>query len=220
MLIHFRSLALMLLISIVLFGCASDKVVKTYQGKVLSEDVIAVLTAPENITLLSVNGVEVQQYLLSNLSVNYALKPGENLIAFKYKSIWSKVKRDQETGARVDVVESQPLEVLISATSGAKYNFSVAMPSNLKEARILADDFVAKVVDENNNIVAESSILGGHQKSGAALLAGQKEPLLDDKIDGANKESQEGVSVIEQLKRLWPNANANERKEFLSWVFQ
>ena len=96
MLISFVFRVFVLLISLTLLGCTSDKIVKTYDGKILAKDEVAVLTAPQNITLLSVNGKEVQQYLLSNLDVNYALKAGENLVVFKYESIWSKAKRDEE----------------------------------------------------------------------------------------------------------------------------
>lgn len=143
MLISFVFRVFVLLISLTLLGCTSDKIVKTYDGKVLAKDEVAVLTAPQNITLLSVNGKEVQQYLLSNLDVNYALKAGENLVVFKYESIWSKAKRDEETGARVDVVESEPLEVRIMSKPGAKYNFSFVPASNLREAKELAATFVA-----------------------------------------------------------------------------
>lgn len=210
---RFSSLALMLMISLVLFGCASDKIVKTYKGKVLAKDDIAVLTAPENITLLSVNGHDVQQYLLSNLSVNYGLKEGENLVVFKYESIWSKAKRDEETGSRVDVVESEPLEVLILAKPGAKYNFNVEPASNVREAKILASNFVAQVVDENEKLITESVALNTYQKAKVALVQEQKEKVLAS--DGLVS-----VSVIEQLKLLWPSATAEEKKAFLVWVFQ
>lgn len=211
MLNRFSSLALMLVISLVLFGCASDKIVKTYKGKVLADDDIAVLTAPENITLLSVNGHGVQQYLLSNLSVNYGLKEGENLVVFKYESIWSKAKRDEETGSRVDVVESQPLEVLIQATPGAKYNFNFEPAVNIREAKILASNFVAQVVDENKKLITESVALNTYQKTKDALVQEQKVSASD----GLGS-----VSVIEQLKQLWPSATAEEKKAFLAWVFK
>ena len=213
MLHRFSLPALMLLISFVLFGCTSDKIVKTYKGKILSEDAIAVLTAPENITLLSVNGSDVQQYLLSNLSVNYGLKSGENLVVFKYESIWSKAIRDKETGSRVDVVTSQPLEVLISATPGAKYNFNFVPASNIREAKILAANFVAQVVDENKNLITESVALNTYQKEKDALVQGQK-------VKGIINEGLGSVSVIEQLKQLWPLASAAEKKAFLVWVFE
>tara|TARA_R110001592_G_scaffold177076_2_gene417260 strand:- start:63532 stop:64188 length:657 start_codon:yes stop_codon:yes gene_type:complete len=217
MLIRFSSKALMLFMSLILFACASDKIVKTYEGKIMPEDAIAVLTAPENITLLSVNGVEVQQYLLSNLDVNYALKAGENLIVFRYESIWSTAKRDQETGARVDVVESEPLEVRIVAKPGAKYNFSFLPVDNVREAKKLASDFVVQVLDEQKNLVAESVALNTYQKEKERVLQQEKTPVLEKQTTLKNTQDQ---SVIDRLKAIWSSASADEKKAFLVWVFQ
>tara|TARA_R110002167_G_scaffold33311_2_gene107009 strand:+ start:603 stop:1235 length:633 start_codon:yes stop_codon:yes gene_type:complete len=210
----------MLFISIFLFGCASDKIVKTYKGKVLTEDAIAVLTAPENITLLSVNGSEVQQYLLSNLSVDYGLQAGENLVVFKYASIWSKATRDEESGSRVDVVESLPLEVLINAEPGAKYSFNFVSASNVREARAIASNFIAQVVDGNKNVITESVALNTHQKAKDKLVREQQALLLSKGAAVSDNDGLINTSVIERLKQLWPLANAEEKKAFLVWVFQ
>jgi len=224
MFIRFSLKALMLFMSLVLFGCASGKIVKTYEGNVLSENEIAVLTAPENITILSVNGVEVQDYLLSNIDVNYGLKAGENLIVFKYESIWSKAKKDQETGARVDVVESEPMEVLFSAKPGEKYNFSFLPASNVREAKELSSTFVAQIVNKNNDLIVESVALNTHKKAIDKMLPKEqsllKERQLEATVASPRSVSTEGASVIDQLKMIWPSASADEKKAFLVWVFQ
>lgn len=217
---YFRSLSIIFLISLALLGCATGKVVKTYEGKALPDDAIAILTAPENITLISVNGVEVQQYLLSNLKVNYGLKAGENLVVFKYESIWSKAKKDQETGARVDVVESEPMEVLIPAKPGGKYNFSFVPAENIREAKILASHFSAQVIDQNKNLVTTAVALNTHQKAKDALLQEQQALLLSKQNDLSVPKSVGSEAVINQLKQLWLAADADEKKAFLAWVFQ
>jgi len=210
----------MLFISFILFGCASDKVVKAYEGKVLSEETIAILTAPENITLLSVNGIEMQQYLLSNLEVNYGLKSGENLVVFKYKSIWSKAKKDQEAGSRVDVVESEPLEVLIIAKPGARYNFSFLPSDNVRQAKELALAFEAKVIDDQKNVIAESVALNTYKKEKDQILQEGEALLLDQESKKLAEIKAGGKSVLEQLKTIWPSASSDEKKAFLVWVFQ
>lgn len=220
MLIRLSLKALMLFMSLILFGCASDKIVKTYEGKALANDAIAILTAPENITLLSVNGVEVQQYLLSNIDVNYGLKVGENIVVFKYHSIWGRAKKDQETGSRVDVVESEPLEVRIIAKPGAKYSFSFLPAGNVREAKELASSFVVQVVDEQKSLVAESVALNTYQKEKDQVLQKEQALLLEKQADSRVSKSVNGLTVIEQLKALWPNASADEKKAFLVWVFQ
>ena len=109
---------------LVLTACSTNKIVQTYDGAVLPNKAISILTAPENIILLSVNGQAVPQYMLSNLEVNYGLKAGENLIVFQYESIWSKAKKDDETGSRVELIKSDPLAVVIPALAGKNYNFN------------------------------------------------------------------------------------------------
>src|SRR5690606_37420620 len=72
--------SLLICLSALMSACSSNKLVKTYPGELLPEQSVGVLTAPESITVLSVNGSPVTQYLLSNLEVRYALKEGENLV--------------------------------------------------------------------------------------------------------------------------------------------
>lgn len=218
---HF--LALLLGILFILSGCSSNKLVKTYPGEVLPEASVAVLTAPENIKLLSVNGKAVTQYLLSNLEVRYALQEGKNLVVFQYESIWGKAVRDADTGSRVDVVKSAPLEVLIQAKAGEQYSFNFMPADNLKEATELADTFVAQILDQNSNLVAESVAQGTFQKAEQARIANEK-ALLIDKASlaelGANAGEVEGSSVIDRLKALWLQASAEQKKAFMVWVFQ
>jgi uncharacterized protein YccT (UPF0319 family) len=220
MLVRFCLRALMLFMSLILFGCASDRVVKTYEGDVLSEETIAVLTAPENITLLSVNGIEVQQYLLSNIEVNYGLKAGENLVVFKYESVWAKAKKDQETGPYVDVVESEPLEVLIKAKPGAKYNFSFLPPNNVREAKEFALAFEVTVVDDQKNLISEPVSLNTYKIAKEQILQEEQALLLGKEAERLASLKSGGGVIIDQLKAIWPSASADEKKEFLVWVFQ
>lgn len=220
MLARFSSLLLLVCLSVFLSACSSNKLVKTYEGALLAESSVAVLTAPENITLLSVNGKAVTQYLLSNLEVSYALREGENLIVFQYESIWGKAIKDEETGSRAELVKSEPLEVLIDAQAGQRYNFSFLPASNVREAKILAASFVAQIVDENKNLVAESVAYGLHQAEKDERKA-KEQILLAEKTDKLEQAKEtESLSVIDQLKALWPQASPEQKKAFMVWVFQ
>ena len=214
---------LLLCFSVLISACSSNKLVKTYPGEKLPESSVAVLTAPENITLLSVNGQAVTQYLLSNLEVRYALEEGKNLIVFQYESIWGKAIRDSETGSRVEVVKSRPLEVLINARAGEQYRFNFMPADNQKEAEALAQNFVAQIVDAKDNLVAESLALGSNQKADDERAKKEK-ALLIDKAEAAEvlagKAKTDGITVIDRLKALWAEANAEQKKAFMVWVFQ
>lgn len=217
---RFGGLLLLVCLSVFMSACSSNKLVKTYEGEPLPDASVAVLTAPENITLLSVNGKAVTQYLLSNLEVNYALQEGENLVVFQYESIWGKARRDEETGSRADVVQSEPLEVLINAKAGKRYSFSFMPAGNVREAKVLAASFMAQIIDENKDLVAESVALGAYAKAKDQRVAKEK-ALLADKVDSEKRAADSsGLSVSEKLKALWSQANAEEKKAFMVWVFQ
>ena len=220
MLIRHTHRLLILMFSLTIVACSSNKIVKTYDGKALANESIAILNAPENITVLSVNGNDVQQYLLSNLAVNYGLKPGDNLVVFKYESIWSKVKRDEESGSRVDVVESEPLEVLIQAIAGADYNFNFVPAKNIREAKELADDFSVQILDKNKNLVAESVALNTYLSKKASLAQEEKKMFREDEVKEKHNINAGNITVLESLKEIWPTASADEKKAFLVWVFQ
>lgn len=200
-------------------ACSSNKIVKTYDGDVLPNKDISILTASENITLLSVNEQPVNQYLLSNLDVKYGLKPGDNVVVFKYESIWGKVKRDEETGSRVDVVESEPLVALISAKAGKRYDFNFVPANNVREAKKIASNFVAQIVDEDKNLVAESISLANYQNEIANQKA-QEQSLLVEKSTVQSDNNAEALNSLESLKAIWPTVSADEKKAFLVWVFQ
>lgn len=211
---------LILIFSLTMVACSSNKVVKTYDGKALANESIAVLNAPENITVLSVNGKDVQQYLLSNLNVNYGLKPGENLVVFKYESIWSKAKRDEESGSRVDIVESEPLEVLIKARAGVDYHFNFLPAKNVREAKELAAAFSAQILDENKGLVAESVALNTYLNEKESVAQQEEKLYQENKVAENNQSKAEDKTVLDSLKEIWPTASADEKKAFLVWVFQ
>lgn len=205
-----RSLLVSALTIALLAGCSSNKLVKTYEGETLAEGQVAILTAGENIALLSVNGEQVPDYLLSNISVNYGLKPGENVVVFQYESIWGKAKRGED-GPSAEVVESKPREVVINAKPGDKLAFVSGSAENVREARALAADFDADVINQKGKIVASSQDV---REKKAARVAGQAS--ANTQMNSAG----EGLPALEAMKVLWSDLSAEEKKSFLKWAFQ
>jgi len=200
-----------------LVACSTGKIVKTYEGDKLLVEQVAVLTAPENIVVLSINGKRVKNYLLSDLNVNYGLKPGENLVVFQYESIWAKTIRENKDAPRSEKVVSEPIEVLIDAKAGESLNFKFQSGSNVREARALAETFEAEVVDSKFIVIAQSAKVGTF----AANKATAK--LAEEKIAKEKNKALSGssdLSSLEALKVLWGVATADEKKVFLVWAFQ
>jgi len=119
--VSFFTAKLLLILSVLfLVACSTGKIVKTYDGDELLTEELAVLTAPENIVVLSINGKKMKKYLLSDLNVNYGLKPGENLVVFQHKSVWAKAVRENRDAPRSETVVSEPKEVLVLAKAGER----------------------------------------------------------------------------------------------------
>ena len=222
----FWSLIGVLLLAGVGAGCSGGKIVTTYEGSALAKPDVAVLTAPDNIALISVNGKVVPKYLLSSIEVNYGLKPGANLVVFEYASVWSNANQMDKDDARAEEVKSAPKEVLINAAAGNQFTFSFVRPTNIREAKVLAANFSADIIDASNQVVARSEELGSHQakqaESSSQLVENAALPASADiaATDGSSLAPTTGLPTIDALKALWRKASAAEQKEFLKWAFQ
>jgi len=193
-------------------ACSSGRIVKTYEGDTLAAMQLSVLTAPENIVVLSINGKAVTNYLLSDIEVNYGLKPGENLVVFQYESIWGKAMRGNEDAPRAEKIVSDSKEVLIHAKAGEQLNFRFKVVQNVREAKSLASVFEAEIIDSQLNVVAVSTEAGVYE----ALKAKEKIAMEKNKVLPETS----NLQALDALKVLWKSANADEKKSFLVWAFQ
>jgi len=215
--VSFFTAKLMLVFSVLfLVACSNGRILKTYEGDVLAKEQLSVLTAPENIVVLSINEKAVKTYLLSDIEVNYGLKPGKNLVVFQYESVWGKVMRGDDT-PRSEKIVSKPKEVLIDAKAGEQLNFRFKKADNVREARLLAAAFEAEVIDAQSNALSVSTELGVYE-------AGRKarenlESQAEAKQTGALPDTA-NLQALDALKVLWRSANAEEKKAFLVWAFQ
>ena len=204
---------------ILLVACSGGKIVSTYEGDVLPQESLAVLTASENISLLSVNGKAVPTYLLTSLETRYALKPGLNQVVFKYESVWARAGARGEDGSRSEKVESSELMVEIDTKAGESYGFSFMMPDNVREARRLAADLSVSVHDSAKVLVAQSTVVVPVQAGDVSVSA--TSPILTDgsEVELVGKAITD-ASVLTSLKAVWARASEKEKKAFLAWAFQ
>jgi len=187
-----------------LSACSTGEIVKAYDGDELLVEQLAVLTAPENIVVLSINGNKMKNYLLSGINVSYGLKPGENLVVFQYESVWAKAIREDKDAPRSVKISSEPREVLVNAKAGEHLNFKFLNGSNVREARALAEAFTAEVIDSKFNVVAQSAEVGVYAASNVKTKLAKTSDL----------------QTLDALKVLWGTATADEKKSFLAWAFQ
>lgn len=213
-------LGVLALLSLLLVACSSGKIIKTYEGEALANEQVAVLTAPDNISLISVNGKRVPKYLLSTINVNYGLKPGVNVVVFEYESVWAVPKKGDSLPS--ELVQSGRKEVVIDALAGERYNFTFDQVENLAQARELASNFVAELVDSHANVVATSTDQGVYAPPVVTPsnqgLTGQA--MVSNRRHDDNRRANSDLPTLEALKVLWKRASADDKKAFLEWAFE
>jgi uncharacterized protein YccT (UPF0319 family) len=192
-----------------LTACSTNKLVKTYEGDVLPQEQVSILAAPENLSVLSVNGRGVPVYMLSDVETRYALKPGMNQVVFKYESVWAKPGPKANGSARSERIESLPMLVNIDAQAGEQYRFVFDNAGNIREARALSQEFFATVASASGAVLSESALY----KEG--VLANKELP-----DEGGRTVESEEPSQIESLMKLWEKTSPKERKAFLVWAIQ
>ena len=197
-------IGLLLLVTFMMSACSSGKIVKAYEGDDRAADQIAVLTAPENIRVVAIDGTKMPIYMLSGITTDYGLLPGEHVIEFEYEGVWA-ISRPDAEGRKSKSVVSQPREARITAAPGQTFTFRFDRPEDLNEAEALAADFKAEIVDAAGAVVANSAV----------------KTEVEVAVQGAeNKDATAQVSKLEALKTLWATMSAEDKKAFLSWAFQ
>ncbi len=204
-----RAVALVLL-SLCLVACSSGKIVKTWEGDEKPANELALLTAPEHITLLAVDGKAMPDYLLQGLTTTYSLLPGEHILEFKFETLWA-VARKAENSSPSRVVSSEPQQVRVRVEPGQQLTFRYPTPGNLRDAEAIAATFSAELVDAQGRVVAKSVPAGTYTLP-------DTEPLKQAQAIAGVSESD--VSRLDALKVLWSRLSAEEKKAFLSWAFE
>ena len=99
---------------------------------------------------------------------------------------------------------------MLDVKAGDELSFKFEHGSNVREARALAKEFKAEVIDSKLNTVAVSAEPGTYK-----VLAETKNKVLSKPLAEASD-----LQTLDALKVLWATATADEKKSFLSWAFQ
>lgn len=221
-----------------LAGCGSTfKRVQTWEGPSAEPEQVAVLNKPGSIKIISVNGKEMNTYMMDDIELNYELLPGENTVVFSYKTIWGKTTVVDNGESKVNVVETDPQQVVINARAGETYTFVAPEPSTQREAERVVKNFEIPVVDGQNRQVAVSSdfvaprpelptLKGAPAQSAAPAVAAGATAGAAARTAGASAQAPavpsaaNNLPTLEGLKVLWERASAEDKKNFLRWAFQ
>ncbi|MDX1634707.1 MAG: DUF2057 family protein [Marinobacter sp.] len=217
-------------LSMLLGACSSSlKRVQTWEGQAAQPGQVAVLKTPGDITVQSVNGREVGNFLMDDLALEYELLPGRNTIVFVHETIWAKktVVRDGES--KVHNVTSGPRQVVIDAKPGEVYTFDLPELSDRSEAEAYARNFNVAVTNESGRVVARSEVYQPQAPSLPTLPSAgnvadnsgsQQAPAPQAGAAATAPQGGERLPTVEALKLMWERASAEEKREFLRWAFE
>jgi len=203
-----------LMMSVVLVGCASSAArINTWEGNPQEAANPAVLTAPGEIQIKSVNGQSMTTYLIDDLELDYGLLPGDNEVVFTYKTIWANAGVVENGESKVHTIESKPQVARFSAEAGASYQFEYDKPSNRRDAEAMMENFSADIVTADGQKVVSST-----DWDGKSAFAQARTPVsFSGESSGSSNVSGDRLG---QLKTIWADATEEEKRSFLRWAFE
>ena len=205
---------LAVLISVVMVGCASTVArVDTWEGQLPATTKPAVLQAPGEIQVVSVNGRNMTNFLIEDLALDYGLLPGENEVVFRYKTIWAKSGVVRNGESKVHVIESSNQVARFTASPDAVYGFEFDKPASRQEAETMMESFSAKIVAGNGTVVAVSE-----EWDGQSRLTDSRTPVPASGVESTGLPQEGGT--LEKLKAIWADASDEDKKAFLRWAFE
>ena len=205
---------LAVLASVVMAGCASSVArVDTWEGQLPATTKPAVLQAPGEIQVVSVNGRNMTNFLIEDLALDYGLLPGENEVVFRYKTIWAKSGVVRNGESKVHVIESSNQVARFTASPDAVYGFEFDKPASRQEAETMMESFSAKIVAGNGTVVAVSE-----EWDGQSRLTDNRTPVPASGVESTGLPQEGGT--LDKLKAIWADASDEDKKAFLRWAFE
>lgn len=228
------------LAALMLAGCGSAfKTVQTWEGPDAEPSQIATLDTPSQINVLSVNGRKMSNFLLEDLALTYELLPGENTVVFTYSSIWANSSATEDESSKVNKVTSARQKVVIDARAGENYKIETSKPGAQQEAKRLAANLQATIVNSQGSQVASATAYTApkpklptlqsstdHSASTTTEPAEPAKPRRTEKkmtseppaASQSPSATENDQPTLETMKKLWKRASPEDKKEFLGWA--
>lgn len=201
----YRSLAsaCVLAAAVALSGCASQGPLKAYDGPPRTVAEVAILAAPEQVEVMSIDGREPPPGFLRS-QTRLALLPGEHVLSLRYVELFPIGSDDHE------VIRSKQAALRFRAEPGRQYRIDVPALPGREAARAFARDPQFRLVDEQDGQVTES-----------VAIRSYAEASLIDTIGKAfeGRDAAPGpVTSLDLLKDVWSRSSAEEREAFRNWI--
>ncbi|WP_235937601.1 DUF2057 family protein [Marinobacter caseinilyticus] len=216
-----KKLILMSFAGAVLAGCSGAITrVQTWEGPAASEAQVATLKAPGSVNVIEVNGRRVGNFLMEDLALDYELLPGRNTVIATHQTIWAKSGVVDNGEAKVDTIASEPQQFVIMAEAGDVYRFDLPELSTRAEAKAFAKNFTGRVVDQQGKVVAEARSYQSKPAVLPVLPRSSSDEQVGDNTGTGDEGSEPPGNTLQELKQIWGQATAEERRAFLRWAFE
>ncbi len=190
-----------------LVACATNKgPLKAYEGAVRSNAELVLVSVPEQIEVMAIDGQEPPPSFLKS-KVQLALLPGEHVFSLRYVELFQVSSDDHE------IIRSKQAALRFSAAAGSEYRLQVADQKSLDNARKFAKNPQFSLVNTRDGSATNSSV-----------IQSMAEASLIDTISKAFVSGSEGTAQqptnLDLLKDVWGRSTPEEQAGFRAWLNQ
>jgi uncharacterized protein YccT (UPF0319 family) len=188
-----------------LAACAAQAPLKVYEGPLRQASEVALITVPEQIEVMAVDGHEPPASFL-NSHVVLALLPGEHVFSLRYVELF------QLTTETHDIVRSRQAALRFSATAGAAYTLSTPKQADHDAAKTFAKNPQFQLRNNKTDDVINSTPITSYAEAS----------LIDtiSKAFQSGKAEPQPVTNLDLLKDVWSRSTPEERNGFRAWLDQ
>ena len=194
-----------------------------YEGPARDAAMLAVVTMPEQLELLRLNGAEVpaSRGLWQHGEQRLQLLPGHYELLVFYREFW-------DVGSQEQVLRSDPARFVIDAAAGGHYRIDYARTRNVREAERLQADFHGWVDDAQGRRQASTPSDLVFRRDWTAALGGGGQLLARSPqaasvpaaipAGAASAMTAAPASTLTDMQDWWKRASTQQRSAFLQWL--
>lgn len=204
---HRMRLALSALFLSALVACSTTTgPLKTYEGAVRSNAELVLVSVPEEIEVMAIDGQEPPPSFLKS-KVQLALLPGEHVFSLRYVELF------QLTADNHEVIRSKQAALRFTAAAGSEFRLEIPAQKNVDVARKFAKSPEFKLVNVKDGVATPSTPIKSMAE--ASLI-----DTIGKAFTGANEEVAKQPGNLDLLKDVWGRATPEEQAGFRDWLKQ
>lgn len=188
-----------------LAACAAQGPAKLYEGPERSLTELVLVTVPEQIEVMAIDGKEPPGNFLRSRQ-QLALAPGEHVFSLRYVELF------QITADEHDVVRSRQAALRFTAEAGTEYRLEMPAQPNREAARQFAKSPEFALVNAKSGASTPST----------AIQSFAEASLIDTitKAFSTNAQDAGPVSNADLMKDIWGRSSPVEKAAFREWLQQ